>query len=135
MLFYDERDQSAPVERIGQVLARMAEISPKSLHQTEENAEIRWRFNITSSSAFEAALDESIERLRAIAAAGEFNFDSLLHEAARTRFADWPFVKPTNEPSDEQRDDAQTPERDAATNFYIQWRGTNRLGSIRGGAA
>jgi hypothetical protein len=127
MLFYDERNPSAPIERIAQMLARIVEISPNSLHRTEENGEIRWRFNITSSSAFEAALNESVERLRT---AGEFNFDSLLHEAARARFPDWPFIKAANEASDEPPAGAQTPERDAAINFYVQWRGTNRLGSL-----
>lgn len=129
MLFYDEANQSAPAERSAQALIRLSEVSGEALKKTEEKDEIRWRFHISSSSAFDAALNAAIEGVRASA-----DFTSLLDEAARARFTDWPFASTDgngtgNQPSIEQR---------TVADFYTLWRGTNRVGKLlrqsRGGA-
>lgn len=127
LLFYDERNPSLPVERITQTLARLREMSNGALERADDAGEARWRFAVSSSSAFDAALAVAVEKVRATA-----DLDSLLNEAARARFADWPFALfvVTNEANTEASAEGQTFERRTTADFYTLWRGTNRAGKM-----
>lgn len=118
MLIYDEADTEAGVRRIEELLARFAELSPDGAVRRgdESESEPRYRFNISTSDAFDQALARAVENI----APDSPLMNELLHALPRTRFPDWPFAE-TNP--------GETPTAHA-TDFTIMWRGMGRRGRI-----
>ncbi|HEX8493471.1 MAG TPA: DUF6079 family protein [Pyrinomonadaceae bacterium] len=131
LLIYDEKQPEAAVERVGEMLARFAEAaSPDALRASEEGGEMRYRFRISASSGFNAALAEIVEQISSDSAA----LATLLRTIARARFEDWPLIenaeperKPIEAATPAQEVDAQT----SGVDFDIIWRGTVRRGRVR----
>ena len=119
MLFYDEAQPTAMIERIEAMLARFAEAAPQnSLQRSEEGGEVRYRFRISASAGFDAALTAAAEQV----ATDDPAIRELLRALGRTRFADWPFA-----------DDGVGAHAagDKEMEFGLIWRGTDRPGRIR----
>jgi hypothetical protein len=119
LLFYDENSTAAPtaVERVTQILARLAETAPHAITQMHDaDGVIRYRFQISASQKFESAIDAAADRLAPADNAAHL-IEALLTNAARARFEDYPFT-----------DEAET--KTNAADFYLRWRGTARRGCI-----
>ncbi len=129
LLIYDEKQPEATVERIDEILARFTAAAPDdALRASEEGAEVRYRFRISASSGFNAALAEAVEQ----ATADATGTNALLRSVARARFEDWPFTE-SPEAERQSNEDANLSQSDAqadAPDFDINWRGTLRRGRI-----
>lgn len=129
LLIYDEKQPQAAVERIDEMLKRFAAAAPeKSLRASQEGEEMRYRFRISASSGFNAALAEVVERTSADTAA----LDTLLRTIARARFEDWPLAEsaePERKPI-EAGASAQADAQATTIDFDLVWRGTVRRGRI-----
>lgn len=130
LLIYDEKQPALAVERVGEMLARFAAAAqPDALRATEEGGEMRYRFRISASSGFNAALAEMVEQTPADTA----TLSLLLRTIARARFEDWPFQTETAEPERKSGEAATGAQADAQANavdFDIIWRGTVRRGRV-----
>lgn len=129
LLIYDEKQPTAAVERIDEMLARFAAAAQDALRASEDGIEIRYRFRISASSGFNAALAEAVERTSTDTAA----LDAMLRAIARARFEDWPLQAEAVEPERSATDDAPAVPRDSQPSpidFDIIWRGTVRRGRI-----
>jgi hypothetical protein len=118
MLIYDEADPEAGVRRTEEMLARFASLSPDgALRRTEESAgeEPRYRFNISTSDAFDEALARAVENIAPASAL----MNELLRTLPRSRFLDWPFAEINAGDT-----------TSSATDFAIMWRGMGRRGRI-----
>lgn len=133
LLIYDEKQPAAAVERIGEMLVRFAADSKNALRASEEGGEVRYRFQITASSGFSAALSEVVERT----AFDTPTLAALMRTIARARFEDWPFQAEAAAETERNSSDASeaAPATQAGTqanvvDFHIIWRGTVRRGRI-----
>jgi hypothetical protein len=116
MLIYDEADAEAGVRRIEEMLARFGELAPDgALRRTEEQSATRYRFNVSTSDAFDEALQRAVEQV----APDSPEMNELLRALARSRFADWPFAETAG-------GEAQS----FAGDFTVMWRGMGRTGRI-----
>jgi hypothetical protein len=130
LLIYDERQPQAAVERVGEMLERFAAAAqPDALRATEEGGEVRYRFRISASSGFNAALAGIVEQTNADSA----TLSTLLRTIARARFEDWPFQAESAEPERklvEAAMPAPAGVQTSAVDFDIIWRGTVRRGRL-----
>ncbi|HEY0384833.1 MAG TPA: hypothetical protein VGC64_02425, partial [Pyrinomonadaceae bacterium] len=134
LLIYDEKQPAAAVERIGEILARFAAAAPnKALRASDEGGEVRYRFQISASSGFNAALTEMVERTILEPDA----LSKLLRTTARTRFEDWPLVeafeterKLADTGSVAADTSASAEAQSVVVDFDLIWRGTVRRGRI-----
>lgn len=129
LLIYDEKQPTAAVERIDEMLARFAAAAQDALRASEEGIEVRYRFRISASSGFNAALTEAVERISTDTVA----LNAMLRAIARARFEDWPLQAEAVEPERSTTDAAPAPPRDSHASpidFDIIWRGTVRRGRI-----
>ncbi|HYX42041.1 MAG TPA: hypothetical protein VE821_10110, partial [Pyrinomonadaceae bacterium] len=109
LLFHDEAAPQAAVQRIEAMLQRLSSLAPQGrLPARAQAGELHYRFQLGAASEFDAALAAAVEHLHA----DEETLRRTLDEFARARFSDWPFA------------DAD----DAATELYLNWRGTSRRG-------
>lgn len=117
MLIYDEADPEAGVRRIEEMLAHFAgsQAPDSTLKRNDDQAEARYRFNVSTSDAFDEALARAVETIAPDAPA----MNELLRQLARARFNDWPFAE-TNEDENSV----------SATDFTVMWRGMGRTGRI-----
>jgi hypothetical protein len=117
MLIYDESDPEAGVRRTEELLARFAELSPEgALRRSDETeSETRYRFNISTSDAFDEALQRAVENIAPDAPA----LIELLRTLPHSRFNDWPLA--------ETGGDETLPWE---TDFTVMWRGMGRTGRI-----
>lgn len=117
MLIYDDADPEAGVRRTEELLARFAALSPEgTLRRSDEpESEPRYRFNISTSDAFDEALARAVENI----APDSPLMNELLRVLPRSRFLDWPF-------SESGAGEAGT----HATDFTVMWRGMGRRGRI-----
>ena len=114
LLLYDEESPDAGIECVRDMLSRFVESAPfGALGQIDDENETRYRFNITASAGFDAAL-----AIRAKTVDDE-QVHALLRIAARSRFEDWPFA---------ERESGAL----AAEEIEIQaiWSGTGRRGRL-----
>ena len=118
MLIYDEQEPEAGIKRIEEMLKQFAEAAPSAFRRSEDKTETRYRFNISTSDAFDEALAEAAARITP----GMPALENLLHQLARSRFEDWPFAA----------DDAADVENPAppARDFTVMWRGMGRRGQL-----
>jgi hypothetical protein len=135
MLIYDEKQPAAAVERIEEMLKRFAAAAERgAFGSSDEGGETRYRFHIGSSSGFNAALAETIERNGANPSA----LNALLRTVARARFEDWPF-HPDSSEAERKANEAALASQDeppsSAVEFDLIWRGTVRRGRIEWQAA
>jgi hypothetical protein len=116
MLFYDEAQPEAAIERIETMLGIFAGAAtpPGALRRTEDKDETRYRFSIKSSTEFVAALAASAARLETSNAA----ISELLCGVARNRYQDWPLA------------DQGAGQMPATIDFILSWRGTPRYGRL-----
>ena len=130
LLIYDERQPQAAVERVEEMLARFAATAaPDALRASDEGGEMRYRFRISASSGFNAALAAMVEQTPADTA----TLSTLLRNIARARFEDWPFQAENTEPERKPIEAATPAQADApasAADFDIIWRGTVRRGRV-----
>ena len=133
MLIYDEKQPTAAVERIDEMLRRFAAAAERgAFGSSDEGGETRYRFQIGASSGFNAALAEIVERNGEDAAA----LNGLLRTIARARFEDWPFHLEGSETERKASEAAPTAEAQAsAVEFDLIWRGTVRRGRLNWQAA
>jgi len=133
MLIYDEAAPDTGVQRIEVTLALFADTAPQGTLQkiTEAEGDVRYRFVISASAGFDAALTEAASR---IASENPTAINELLRHVARTRFDDWPLAgsaPPISVNSDDtdaggtDTGDADTGNADDAV-LIIIWRGTLR---------
>lgn len=117
MLIYDEVDPEASIGRIEELLARFAELSPDgALRRSDETeAEARYRFNISTSDAFDEALARAVENI----GPDSMLLSELLRTLPRSRFLDWPFGETIT---------GETPQY--AADVSVRWRGMERRGRI-----
>ncbi len=114
LLFYDEASPEVATNRVAEVLARFADgAPPDALQVSDDGIETRYRFNISASAGFDAALAEAVERVPARGSA----VNDLLRVMARARFEDWPLTG----------GDGETLH---AAVFHVAWRGAQRPGQI-----
>lgn len=114
MLFYDETDAEASIKRVEEILRHFAQAAPPdSLEQTAYGDSLRYCFNVTGSSGFDAALAKRAAALENCDA----EIDRLLHAGALARFPDWPLID-ENRRTIEQAD------------FSFVWRGADRPGRL-----
>lgn len=119
LLLSDEntpQTQEGAVARIGEMLAQFAELAPARAWEKgtgRDGGEIRYRFQISASAKFEAALAESVENTQHDDAA----INDLLRSVARSRFKDWPLASEAGEPL-------------TSSTFHVAWRGSERPGSL-----
>lgn len=117
MLIYDEADPNAGMRRIEEMLARFTELALDGALKRSDNAgaETRYRFNISTSDAFDEALALAVENI----APDARSMNELLRTLARSRFNDWPFAE------------MSAGERSAyETDLTVIWRGMGRTGRI-----
>jgi hypothetical protein len=134
LLIYDEKQPAAAVERINEMLVRFAADSKSALRASEEGGEVRYRFQISASSGFSAALAETVERTSFDTA----TVGALLRTIARARFEDWPFQAEAVAAAEtehgvgaiEAAPAAQAEAQASFVDFDIIWRGTVRRGRI-----
>jgi hypothetical protein len=116
MLIYDDADPEAGVRRTDGLLARFLELAPKgTLKRSDDQAETRYRFNISTSDAFDEALARAVENI----APGSTAMNELLRSLPRSRFIDWPFAETASGEAPKTADD-----------FTIIWRGMGRRGRV-----
>ncbi|HEV7844370.1 MAG TPA: hypothetical protein VGO69_11785, partial [Pyrinomonadaceae bacterium] len=115
MLIYDEADPEAGIHRTEDLLARFAQLSPEGGLRRSDELEARYRFNISTSDAFDEALARAVENIAPDAAA----MNELLRSLPRSRFNDWPFAETIA---------GEAPARE--TDFTISWRGMGRRGHL-----
>lgn len=114
MLLYEEKAPDAGIERIREMLARFSEAAPPgSLGGVDDGGEIRYRFNISASAGFDAALAVAAKSV------DEEATNDLLRFIARSRFEDWPFTETEN--------GARAAE---AAELLVTWRGMGRRGRL-----
>ncbi len=114
MLLYDEKSPEAGIERVREMLARFSESAPDgALGQSEDGIETRYRFNISASAGFDAALAAAAQEV------DDETAQDLLRVAARSRFEDWPFR--------EMETGARAVE---AADLLLMWRGMGRRGRL-----
>lgn len=114
MLLYDEQSPDAGIERTREMLSQFAAAAPQdALGESADGEEMRYRFNISASAGFDAALADAMQSV------DEESTNDLLRVAARTRFEDWPFS------------DTEGGARAAeAAELLVMWRGTARRGRL-----
>jgi hypothetical protein len=116
MLIYDDADPQAGVRRTEELLARFTELSPEgALRRSDDQAETRYRFNISTSDAFDEALARAVENIAPDSPA----MKELLRTLPRSRFIDWPFAETSA---------GEAPV--SAADFTVIWRGMGRRGRI-----
>ncbi|MBD0369246.1 MAG: hypothetical protein ICV60_00215 [Pyrinomonadaceae bacterium] len=115
MLIYDEADAEAGVRRTEEMLERFSSLSLDSAvrRNAEPQGEARYRFNISTSDAFDEALTRAAEGVAPSSSA----MNDLLRTLPRSRFLDWPFTDTVETSSN-------------ATDFTIMWRGMGRRGHV-----
>lgn len=114
MLLYDEKAPEAGVERVREMLSRFAEAAPPgAMGQSEDEGETRYRFNISASAGFDAALASLAKSV------DEETTTDLLRVVARSRFEDWPFT---------ETDTGARAAEDAE--IVVMWSGTGRRGRL-----
>jgi hypothetical protein len=114
MLLYDEKTPEAEIERVHEMLRSFAEAAPQgAVGQSEDVGQLRYRFNISASAGFDAALASAAQ------AVDEERVNDLLRVAARSRFEDWPFT--------EMESGARARE---AADLLLMWRGMARRGRL-----
>jgi len=125
MLIYDEATPNIEVERIEVMLARFAETAPPGALQTNAEADgVRYRFIISASAGFDAALAEAAAR---IASENPAATNGLLRSIAHARFDDWPFIDSTlpTQDANAAQQDANAGDTNTA-DLTVMWRGTTR---------
>jgi hypothetical protein len=116
MLIYDDADPEAGVRRTEDLLKRFAELSPDgAFRRSDEHAETRYRFNVSTSDAFDEALARAVENIQPDAPAVK----ELLRTLPRSRFIDWPFAETGSGETSV-----------TVTDFMLIWRGMGRRGRI-----
>ncbi|HYE66391.1 MAG TPA: hypothetical protein VD966_12460, partial [Pyrinomonadaceae bacterium] len=113
-MLLDDDSPNIAVERIEDMLARFAEALPQgSLQRSVDESETRYRFIISASADFDAALAERACQIAIDSPA----ISDLLRVVARARFADWPFAGDGKRVSTE-------------ADFTVIWRGMGRHGRL-----
>lgn len=114
MLLADEKEPEAGQGRVREMLQRFAESAPEgAMGQSEDVGEIRYRFNISASAGFDAALAAAAKTV------DDEALNDLLRVAARSRFEDWPFT--------EMHEGARAAE---SADLLLMWRGMARRGRL-----
>lgn len=114
-LFYDDKDPELALGRVKEMLVLFARVAPNgALRQSEDGEEIRYRFNISASAGFDAALADAAKAVDEVAT------NDLLRLVGRSRFDDWPFLESSSEGGT------------AATvaELRVMWRGMGRRGRL-----
>ena len=125
LLLEDDAAAHSPVERVEETLRRLEEHSPPGgiVKTAGDGGEVCYRFQLSASDAFDAALARVVKLPLADARA----VPELLAGLARIRFADWPLaeqepaVAPAGADSSEAAGDA---------GLSVVWRGTLRRGRL-----
>ncbi len=115
ILIYDEASPDTAIKLIESMLTRFAEAAPpNSIHRSEEGGEVaRYRFSISATAAFDAALAAAAQGITG----EDASISELLRVVARPRFEDWPLT--------DESGGATT-----AAYFFVMWRGMGRRGRI-----
>lgn len=115
MLIYDEADPETGVRRTEELLARFASLSPDGALRRGDESEPRYRFNISTSDAFDEALARAVENIAPDSAL----MKELLRALPRSRFLDWPFMEASAGETQSH-----------TTDFNVMWRGMGRRGAL-----
>ncbi|MGI9105482.1 MAG: hypothetical protein ACR2G4_04450 [Pyrinomonadaceae bacterium] len=113
LLFHDEHSLQAAIDRVEEMLQRLAELAPPGgVAARTDGAETRYRFQVIASADFEAALAIASQS----ASIDQAALTELWHTLPRARFADWPFGDENHEPR--------------VVDFQATWRGSVRPGQL-----
>ena len=114
LLLYDEKSSEIAIESIREMLALFVETAPAgTVEQSHDGSDTRYRFNITPSAVFDAALAELATAI------DDDSINDLLRFVARSRFEDWPFV-----------DGGEGPRGAETSEMLAVWAGTGRPGRL-----
>lgn len=114
MLLYDEKSPEEGVERVREMLSQFAEAAPPgAIGKSEVEGDTRYRFNISVSAGFDAALASLAKDVN------EEATNELLRVVARSRFEDWPFSE--TDTNARAAEDAEV---------LVMWSGTARRGRL-----